>query len=57
MNDGDLSIAKEKILEAGDVRYSLKWVERVILGILTLFGLALAGRLITLLLPQLPPKI
>lgn len=45
---------KESILEAGDARYSMKWVERVILGILTLFGIAIVGRLIVLLFPAIP---
>lgn len=55
MDKGDKSIFKEELFEGGDIRYSLKWVERAFLGILTLFGLAIIGRLIVLLIPTLPP--
>ncbi len=54
MDRGHELLMKESILEAGDARYSMKWVERVILGILTLFGIAIVGRLIVLLFPAIP---
>ncbi len=54
MDRGHELLMKESILEAGDARYSMKWVERVILGILTLFGIAIVGRLIVLLIPAIP---
>lgn len=57
MNRGQESLMKEAVLEEGDKRYSLKWVEKVILGLFTLIGLALAARLISVLLPSIPPVV